>query len=239
MYSELFLFQALLQAVLVVWLWRVWKSTGLLVAGLLLIPQFGLVYDNLIVGAGRFIGFSPLLEAISWPRFWIHWLFGTWLIVVAGVALRLAGFQFMRGTRPMLIFCSLTFALMMYDLPHFWNERLYPVCEFDLIRYSTAVSADTLCFEGQQVVRSSPPIPSIITCFVVIGSGALLMFKRKFPWMFLGGVLMLASAMPPLRNFKLDNFGEILIAGGCIWALSHFSRDRKPGPYARASDSAA
>lgn len=237
MYSELFLVQALLQAVLFVWLWRVWKSTGLLVAGLLLIPQFGLVYDNLIVGAGRFIGFSPLLEAISWPRFWIHWLFGTWLIVASGVALRLAGFEFMRGPRPMLVFCSLTLALMLFDLPHFWNDQLYPVCEFDLIRYSTAVSADTLCFEGQEVVRSTPPIPSILTCFVVIGSGAALMIKRKFPWMFLGGVLMLASAMPPFRNFKLDNFGEILIAGGCIWALAHFSRGRKAGRLALSSDS--
>lgn len=226
MYSELFLSQALLQAVLFVWLWRIWRRTGLLIAVLLLAPQFGLFYDNLIVGVGRFIGFSPLLEAISWPRFWIHWVFGTWLIVAAGVALRLAGFEFMRGTRPLLLFCSLTFALMLYDLPHFWSSQLYPVCEFDLIRYSTAVSADTLCFEGQPVVRSSPPIPSILTCFVVIGCGALLMVKRKFPWMFLGGVLMLASAMPPLRNFKLDNFGEILIAGGCIWSIAHFHRLR-------------
>lgn len=236
MYSELFLSQALLQAVLFVWLWRIWRRTGLLIAVLLLAPQFGLFYDNLIVGVGRFIGFSPLLEAISWPRFWIHWVFGTWLIVAAGVALRLAGFEFMRGTRPLLLFCSLTFALMLYDLPHFWSSQLYPVCEFDLIRYSTAVSADTLCFEGQPVVRSSPPIPSILTCFVVIGCGALLMVKRKFPWMFLGGVLMLASAMPPLRNFKLDNFGEILIAGGCIYAIAHFSRGRRPGTLTRASD---
>ncbi|MBM4217020.1 MAG: hypothetical protein FJ178_04100 [Gammaproteobacteria bacterium] len=210
--------------------------TGLLISGVLLSPQIGLVYDNLIVGAGQFIGFSPLLETISWPRFWIHWLFGTWLIVASGVALRLAGFEFMRGARPMLVFCSLTMALMMYDLPHFWNDTLYPVCEFDLIRYSTAVSADTLCFEGQEVVRSSPPVPSIITCFVVIGSGGLLMVKRKFPLMFLGGVLMLASAMPPLRNFKMDNFGEILIAGGCIWALAHFARDRNENRLAHSSD---
>lgn len=236
MYSELFLLQALLQAVLFIGVWRLWRRTGLLIAALLLAPQFGLVYDNLIVGLGRFIGFSPLLEAISWPRFWIHWVFGTWLIVAAGVALRLAGFEFMRETRPLLLFCSLTFALMLYDLPHFWSSQLYPVCEFDLIRYSTAVSANTLCFEGQQVVRSSPPIPSILTCFVVIGCGALLMVKRKFPWMFLGGVLMLASAMPPLRNFKLDNFGEILIAGGCIYAIAHFSRGRRPGTLTRASD---
>ena len=51
--------------------------------------------------------------------------------------------------------------------------------------------------------------------------------------MFLGGLLMLLSAMPPLRNWKLDNFGEVLIAGGCILAIAHFSRGRKPGPFTR------
>jgi hypothetical protein len=35
---------------------------------------------------------------------------------------------------------------------------------------------------------------------------------------------MLASAAPPFRALKLDNFGEILIAGGCIWAIARFSR---------------
>jgi hypothetical protein len=35
---------------------------------------------------------------------------------------------------------------------------------------------------------------------------------------------MLMSAAPPFRALKLDNFGEILIAGGCIWAIAHFSR---------------
>jgi hypothetical protein len=99
MYSGLFLFQALLQAVLLAWLWRLWKSTGLLVAALLLVPQFGLFWDNLVVGAGRFIGFSPLLEALSWPRFWLHWLFGTWLIIAAGATLRLAGFVLLADRR--------------------------------------------------------------------------------------------------------------------------------------------
>lgn len=226
MYSELFIVQALLQAVLLGWVWKIWRSTGLWVAACLLLPQFGLVWDNLIVGLGRFIGFSPLLEALSWPRFWLHWLFGTWLIVAAGSALRLAGFAIMQSTRAMLTFCSLTLALMMFDLPHFWRDSLYPVCEFDLVRYSTAVSADTLCYPGQEVIRSSPPIASILTCFVVIGCGFVLMWRRRFPWMFAGGVLMLASAMPPLRNFKLDNFGEILIAGGCIWSIAHFHRLR-------------
>ncbi len=195
------------------------------------------MWNNFIVGVKRFVGFSPLLEALSWPRFWLHWLSRTWLIVGAGVALRLANFEFMRGVRPLLLFCSLTVALMMFDLPHFWRDTLHPVCEFDLIRYSTAVSADNLCYPEKQVVRAAPPLPSIITCFVMIVSGAILMLRRRFPWMFAGGVLMLASAMPPLRDFKLDNFGEILIAAGCIAAIAHFSRSRPYGRYARSTQS--
>lgn len=228
MYSELFLAQALLQAVLWLWCWRLWRDRGLMIAALLLVPQFGLVWDNLVVGLGRFIGFGSLLEALSWPRFWLHWVSGTWLIVAAGSALRLAGLPWMRSARSMLLFCSLTLALMMFDLPHFWRDRLYPVCEFDLIRYSTAVSADALCFAGQNVVKSSPPIASILTCFVVIGAGLVLGLRRGFPWMFAGGALMLASAMPGLREYKLDNFGEILIAGGCLWALHRFSVTTQP-----------
>jgi hypothetical protein len=224
MYSELFLAQALLQAVLFVWLWRIWRHQGLLIALVLLVPQFGLVWDNLIVGLGKFIGLGGTLEALSWPRFWLHWFSGTWLIVACGSILRLAGFSFMRYPQAMLAFCAMSVALMIYDLPHFWQDSLHPVCEFDLVRYSTAVAADTFCFEGQQVVTTAPPLPSIFTCLVVILAGAAVMWRHLFPWMFLGGVLMLESAAPPVRALKLDNFGEILIAGGCIWAIARFSR---------------
>lgn len=229
MYSALFLGQSLLQAALLWWLWRLWRRTGLLAAAVLLVPVLGLVWDNLIVGAGRFIGFGPLLEALSWPRFWLHWLFGTWLIVGAATALRLAGFEWMRRPQAMLVFCATVVGLMLYDLPHFWRDSLYPVCEFDLLRYSTAVAADATCFAGQPAVPGTPPFASIVTCLIVIGCGGALLVRHRWPWMFLGGVLMLLSASPLLREFKLDNFGEILIAGGCIAALARFSAGQR-GP---------
>ena len=69
MYTALFLVQAGIQLLLLVWLVRIYKTTGLFVALALFIPQFGLVYDNLIVGLGRFIGPGEFLKAISWPRF--------------------------------------------------------------------------------------------------------------------------------------------------------------------------
>jgi hypothetical protein len=224
MYTALFLFQSLLQLLLLVWLVRIWKRTGLAVAAAMFIPQFGLFYDNGMVGIGSFVGIGETLEALSWPRFWIHWLFGTWLIILCGAVLRLAQFEWAQPRWVMGAFCALTAALMAYDLPHFWRESLYPVCELGLERYSTTVGPDRFCFPDQVATpRSAPPWPSIITCLVVIATGAILWIRRGFPWMCLGGSLMLISALPPFMKLKLDNFGEVLIAGGCIWALAHFS----------------
>jgi hypothetical protein len=219
MYTTLFLIQAGIQLLLLVWLVRIYKATGLAVALALFIPQFGLVYDNLIVGLGRFIGPGDFLKAISWPRFWIHWMFGAWLIIACGAILRLAGFAWAQHKGAMVAFCALTAALMVLDLPYFWTTSLHPVCEFDLVRYSVQVPANMFCFPDQVV--------SVVTCLVVIATGVVLMWKRRFPWVFAGGFLMLLSAMPPLSTYKLDNFGEILIAGGCIWGIAHFAGGRR------------
>jgi hypothetical protein len=228
MYTTLFLVQAGIQLLLLVWLVRIYMTTGLWVALALFIPQFGLVYDNLIVGLGRFIGTGDFLQAISWPRFWIHWLFGAWLIIACGAILRLAGFAWAQHRGFMVAFCALTASLMVLDLPYFWTTRLHPVCELDLVRYSVQVSADMVCFPGQAAVPSlGPPIASIITCLVVIATGLVVMIRRRFPWVFAGGLLMLLSAMPSLSTYKLDNFGEILIAGGCIWGIAHFAGNRR------------
>jgi len=227
MYSNLFLLQAGVQLLLFFWLVRIYKATGLAVALALMIPQFGLFYDNLIVGLGRFIDTGDFLKAISWPRFWIHWLFGAWLIIGCGAMLRLAGFAWAQHKGVMFAFCALTASLMVLDLPYFWTTDLYPVCEFDLVRYSVQVPAELFCTPDQVVVPGDgPPIASVITCLVVIGTGLVLMIRRRFAWVFAGGLLMLVSAMPPLSTYKLDNFGEILIAGGCIWGIAHFAANR-------------
>jgi hypothetical protein len=225
MYTALFLVQAFVQLLLLFWIVRIWKNTGLSVAFALFLPQFGLVYDNARVGLGSFIGLGPTLEALSWPAFWIHWLFGAWLIIVCGSVLRLAGFDWAKNKAVMASFCILTVIWMLYDLPYFWTKSLHPVCELDLVRYSVQVSADKFCLPNQvEVAGGGPPWPQLSTCIIVIITGAMLWAKRGFPWMFWGGLLMFISAMPPLMRLKLDNLGEVLIAGGCIWAIAHFSR---------------
>ncbi len=224
MFSWVFLSYAFLQAVLFVWLWRVWRRTGVLIAAVLLIPQFFLIWDNFVVGIGRFVGFGDLLYALSWPRFWAHWLSGCWLIIAAGSILRLAGIAWAQRPLVMAAFCLLATAGIVHDLPYFWTKELMPVCEYDLIRYSVQVSRDALCSPDQPVVASSGALVSIVTCLVVIAAGLVLTIKRHFPWFMIGGLLMFISATPWFARLKLDNAGEVCIACGAIWAIAHFTR---------------
>ena len=49
-----------------------------------------LVYDNLVIGAGRFIGDGPLLEGLNLARVWIHALVTSVLVARALHTLRRA-----------------------------------------------------------------------------------------------------------------------------------------------------
>ena len=53
--------------------------------------QIGLLYDNLIVGYGRFIGDGSLLKLLSQPRFFVHEVILVTLIFVVDYIGRLAG----------------------------------------------------------------------------------------------------------------------------------------------------
>ncbi len=227
MYTALFFVYGLMQLGLFVWLLRIWRETREPVALLLILPQFFLVWDNWRVAAGPLLGFGDVLYWLTWPSFWIHWFAGCWLIIASGGILRLAGIEFAKPRLVMALFCLVAVALMLHDLPYFWTKDIYPVCEYDLIRYGGSVKEATRCFPDQALTAPGDfPLAPVVTCFVVIGSGLVLWVRRGFPWMFLGGLLMLISATPPVAKYKLDNLGEFLIKGGAFWALWQFTRDR-------------
>jgi hypothetical protein len=65
-YTALFWIQTLLHVLLVAWLVRIYRESGLLAAAVLIIPQAGLVWDNGVVAAGSLIGIGETLKALSW-----------------------------------------------------------------------------------------------------------------------------------------------------------------------------
>ena len=239
MYTLMFIAYAAAQLALFAWLLGLWRGTRAPAAAVLLVPQFFLIWDNLRVASGTLFGHGPLLYWLSWPAFWSHWLTGCWLIIASGSILRLAGFPFAQRREVMGAFCALAALLMLYDLPYFWTRDIYPACELGLVRYSGAVSEATRCFAGQPLVASDFPLAPVVTCFVVIGAGALLWLRRGFPWMALGGIgMLLTAALPALRAHKLDNFGEVLIVLGATLAIARFARatprDGAPAPAGQA-----
>jgi hypothetical protein len=225
MYSLMFLGFAIAQASLFVWAMRLWRSTHATALPVILIPLLFLVWDNLRVASGIVIGFGETLYWLSWPVFWAHWLSGCWLIIASGSILRLAGFGFARSRAVMAGFCLVTVALMLHDLPLFWTKDIYPVCEFDLIRYSGSVTEANRCSPDQPLIKGEFPIAPVVTCFVVIGTGIALWVRRGFPWMAVGGIVMLlTAAVPVLSRNRLDNLGEVFIKGGSIFAIWFLTR---------------
>jgi len=236
-----FLVYAAIQLGLFVWLVRIYRWSGAAAALLLIVPQFFLFYDNFMVAIGSFIGIGDTLKALSWPRFWVHWLAGMWLIIACGSILRLAEFKWAENKLVMASFCVLTVGLMFHDLPNFWSVDLYPVCESDTVRYTSRVAAGMSCTDPSFAIRQrDTPLAVILACYVVILTGAVLLVGRRWPWLWLGGVLMLTTAtVPALRAMKLDNFGEVLIAGSAIWTIAHFAGRRRARAPARPALSVA
>lgn len=233
----MFLFFAIAQTALFVWAVRLWRETCAKPLAVILVPQFFLIWDNLRVASGIVIGFGEPLYWLTWPAFWAHWLSGCWLIIASGSILRLAGFEFAQTRIAMGAFCVVTAALMLHDLPLFWTKEIYPVCEYDLIRYSGSVTEANRCSPDQVLVQGEFPRAPVITCFVVIGTGIALWIRKGFPWMAVGGIVMLlTAAVPALNRHRLDNLGEVFIKGGAILAVwflirkagAQAPRDRAP-----------
>jgi hypothetical protein len=68
----MFLAQAGVQLLLLVWLYRIWRGTGLAVAAMLLVPQFGLFYDNFIVGIGSWVSKPFRGRASGFTGSWVR-----------------------------------------------------------------------------------------------------------------------------------------------------------------------
>lgn len=234
--SAQFLIVAALQTALFVWLVQTYRRTGAIAALIMLLPQLFLVYDNLIVGIGSAIGLGDLLYFLSWPRFWAHWLSGYWLIAACGFILRDAGVRWAQG--PWLVggCLALVAGITAMELPNFWTVDLFPICQADLVRYTTTITPGQSCTDPAfSIEQRDNPLAVIIANFVAIISGGILLHARRFPWLLIGSAsMLLTAAIPALREIKADCIGEALISAGVIWSISKFCERPKavprPGP---------
>lgn len=182
----------------------------------------GLAYDNLVIAAGRAVGFGPALEALSTPRFWIHALLTPLLIVAGGLMAGRLGVRWAASRAAAVGGAVLVAVLVAIGLAEdVAGLELAPEKYADLVRYTN---------EG----AGGPPIPAIVTIVVLIVLGAAVWRTAGSPWLCLGSLTMFAAAALGNAHPWLGNLGELALQASVVATLAAAARassgDRGRGP---------
>lgn len=170
-----------------------------------LIVVYGLAYDNFVIGLGATIGEGELLKILNTPRFWIHALFTPAMMISAFGALRMTGSNFAQSKVWHTVICVLATALIsLGSYIDILNLDLFFNPDGVVARYSNG-------FEFMK----GPPIPAVLTIIIVVIFGAIMWRNVKWPWLFVGALLMFIAA--PMASIPImQNIGEVAFSAGLV-----------------------
>lgn len=203
------------QAALAVWafiLWRKDRSAGALA---LLLPIAAVWYDNLVIALGVYIGPGPTLAALTIPRFAGHALFTPiWIVAAVSFAIRAGAFAgrerlFVVGS--WVLYGSMVVVGLLNEVIFFKGEL---VTEGDAVYYTNVGRLFT------------PPPPSLTMLVVVLICGAIVMWRTRWPWMFLGALPVPLSQFLSGDGaaFLFINSGEVIMSASLVATLSFLMR---------------
>lgn len=184
-------------------------------AALIAIIAGGLVYDNLIISLGTYIGIGSLLQMLSWPRFAMHALLTPFMIIAVTQVAVAGGIRWAASPRWRLVAWLLVAAMLVYGaLEHLIGLQTFPACFDGILRYTTNLSPSHFCYEGQVAVAGAgPPIPSIVGNVITLAIGIGLWWRSGWPWLAAGALVMFAAAGVPISTYGMaaSNGGESIL----------------------------
>lgn len=191
------------------------KRTG---SVLFLLPVIaGLVYDNGILAAGRFIGEGPLLEALNYARFWIHAFFTPLLVLFAWKTLQQADIQWAQKTWARFAAFLLTASLIGLELfTEVFGLVIQPEWSYGVLSYSSTEPA------------SGPPVMVLIVSVVLLGASILIWRKQGWLWFFVGSFVMIvgSAVQMPVESSAVTNLFELVLLSSLV-ATARFQSARK------------
>jgi hypothetical protein len=229
-FSALMLLVAIADTVLFAWILRSAWRHGTPVLWLLAFLIAALPYDTLLVAAGHSIGAGDLLQKLSAPRFMLFDLSIPLTLIVAGALARRAGLAFAQPRWVMMLFCGVASAFILLD----WQgiivaPQLFPACWADTLRYTMSVDPTQLCPGRADVpVKAALPPAALLALPMLLVVGALIWWRRAWPWMFAGSVASFAllglpgSTFGPIPGFIGDALNMLALAV----TATHFVRAR-------------
>lgn len=184
-------------------------------ANLPLLVVAGLVYDNTIIGVGRWIGEGDLLQAANVLRFWIH-AFVTPVLVAWGLhTLRRTGFGWAQAAWYQVVSIAAVLTLVVIELlTEVRGLQIEPAWEYGVLSYSNAAPS------------SGPPAMVLVVAFVLLAAGAVLWWKRGWPWLFVGALLMMigSAVEVPVESGAVTNAFELTLIVSIMATKAHQDR---------------
>lgn len=165
----------------------------------------GLVYDNLVLALGGFLGAGDGLKALNAPRFVIHGL-ATPLLMIWGFGVaRRVGLGWAQSRRNHAIMCTAATLLIALGV------------------YSDVLRLDLQLKIEQGIIRyvniggiKGPPIPSIVTIIVLIVIGIMLWQRGKSRGLAVGSGVMFLGAMVGTALLGVGNAAEVAMSAGVL-----------------------
>ncbi|MGM0846643.1 MAG: hypothetical protein ACQEUT_16835 [Bacillota bacterium] len=202
---------------LAIWTILIFRKYRVISAVYLLLVILGLVYDNSIIAAGRYIGEGSLLEFLNELRYWFHAFFTPLLVLFSWKTLEQGHVQWAMEKWFRWAAYLLTGVLVMIELfTEVLGMTLQPNWEYGVLTYSNTESS------------GGPPIMVLIVSVVLLAASVIIWRKQKWIWFFLGSLVMAAGSAVqlPIESGAITNLFELTLLSS-LAATAYFQGKRK------------
>jgi uncharacterized membrane protein (UPF0136 family) len=207
--TYLYFLYAALYAVLLIWgISGIRKTDVRKWTSVIYIVILPLIYDNLILATGKWIGEGELLESLNFARFCLHALITPLLVMYSVGTLRESGIEWAQKKWLVLVGLLYTVGLIVLEFAtEVFGLELEVMNEYGVVSYSIVEEA------------TGPPIMVLLVTLVLIVASAILWKKTKWPMFFIGAVVMtIGSAIPlNIESGAVTNAFELFLIFTLIW----------------------
>ena len=211
--TYLYLIFAALYAGLLIMMLLSLRHSGIgVLSNVLILVILPLIYDNAILGIGKWIGEGEVLKNLNLARFWLHALLTPLLILFSLDVLRRAGVEWANKTSALLFAIAYTLIAFLVELfTVVWDLSLKIEEKYGILSYTATNSP------------SGPPIMIILVTLALLVSSIILWKRTGWFWMFVGVALMLIGGMVdlPVKSGAITNTFELILLTSLVFTKRH------------------
>lgn len=203
-----FLYTFLYTALLIWGLYGIRKQELAKWSSVIYIVILPLIYDNLILATGKWIGEGELLESLNFSRFCLHALITPLLVMYSIGTLRESGIEWAKKKWIVIVGIIYTIGLMVFEFSvEVVGLEIEVVKEYGVVSYSNVEEA------------TGPPIMVLFVTLILIVASAIVWKKTKWPIFFIGAIVMTIGSAVPLNieSGAVTNAFELFLIFTLIW----------------------